>query len=221
MKEYEAEEESRLGFSFIFSCEHDVFPGRFCEGFFRRVALQLLSARAVWCQVQAVLQLCHTRFGSSRHISALLAQRCCLLGMMKMLARSPAVLRQFCVFWPAICHVSMFYIFLQKPCCSYSGSLGCMLISTLNNLLKMSSEAVQEIIKSSGEFSRGTLNSCLICLVSNTFHTSFSKPSKQHFAVSLRVLQSQGVESSRVRTAETQLCFPLSDGAVISCRSRF
>lgn len=45
-----------------------------------------------------------------------------------------------------------------------------MLISTLNNLLKMSPEALQKIINTNCEFSPDALNLYLICLVSNMLH---------------------------------------------------
>lgn len=64
----------------------------------------------------------------------------------------------------------MLYSFLQKTYCSQSNSLGSMLISTLNNLLKMSPEALQKIINTNCEFSPDALNSYLIRLMSNMFH---------------------------------------------------
>lgn len=45
-----------------------------------------------------------------------------------------------------------------------------MLISTLNNLLKMSPEALQKIINCDCEFSPDALNLYLIRLMSNMFH---------------------------------------------------
>lgn len=83
----------------------------------------------------------------------------------------------------------MFYIFLQTTCCSYSHSLGHVLISTLNNRLKMSPEAVQKIINTNCEFSPDALNLYLICLVSKMF---YSKTSKGHFPMSLHILKSPG-----------------------------